>query len=180
MLTRQGDAVGLVTFDARIREQMPAASTPSHLQRVLQTLHATRPGGESSLTEVLHEVARRVPRRGLVLVISDFFDDVSALASALHHLRHQKHELVLFHVLAEEEIEFPYSTATRFHDLEHSDEEFDVDPAAIRREYLARFSEYLRELETKCGQVEADYVRLRTRSNYDDALSDYLASRVSR
>jgi hypothetical protein len=95
-------------------------------------------------------------------------------------LRHQKHELVLFHVLAEEEIEFPYATATRFCDLEDSDEEFDVDPTSIRREYLGRFYEYLRQLETACGQVEADYVRLRTRTKYDDALSDYLVSRMSR
>ena len=179
-MTRQGDAVGLVTFDTRICDYLPPVGTVSHLQRLLETMHARCPGGESSMADVLHEIARRIPRRGLVLVISDFFDDVSSIAIALHHLRRRKHELILFHVLAEEEIHFPFSKVTRFRNLERHADQLDVDPAAIRREYLGQFNGYLCQLESECGQVEADYTRLCTRNNYEDSLMEYLSSRMSR
>ena len=180
LLTRQGDAVGLVSFDSQVRERLPAASKASHLRRLLQTMHNVRPGGESKLAGVLHEIARLIPRRGLVVVVSDFFDDVADVKAALHHLRHRKHELILFHVLADEELHFPYGNATRFRDLEQVADEVDVDPAVIRREYLSQFNDYLQQLEEGCGQVEADYVRMCTQDRYEDSLASYLVSRTGR
>lgn len=180
LLTRQGDAVGLVNFDSQVRERLPPASTASHLRRLLQTLHRVRPGGESRLADVLHETAQLIPRRGLVLVISDFFGDVADITAALHHLRHRKHELVLFHVLADEELHFPYSSMTNFRDLEQVADQVEVDPAAIRREYLSQFNAYLQQLEAGCGQVEAEYERLSTQHRYEDSLANYLANRARR
>ena len=180
LLTQQGDAVGLVNFDAEVRERLPAASTASHLQRLLQSMHKLRPGGESKLAGVMHEMAQQIPRRGLVVVVSDFLDDVPAVIKALHHLKHRTHELVLFHVLADEEIRFPYSSATEFRNLEQIAEQIDLDPETIRREYLSQFNRYLEELELGCGQLEADYVRICTNELYEDCLADYLASRMGR
>jgi uncharacterized protein (DUF58 family) len=180
LLTRQGDAVGLVNFDSRVRDRLPAASKASHLRRLLQAMHQVRPGGESKLAGVLHEIAQLIPRRGLVVVISDFFDNVADITAALHHLRHRKHELVLFHVLAGEELHFPYSSATKFRDLEQVADEIDVDPVSIRREYLRQFNDYLQQLEAGCGQVEADYARLCTRDRYEDSLASFLSSRMGR
>lgn len=180
LLTQQGDAVGLVNFDAKVRESLPAASTASHLQSLLQSMHQTQPGGESKLAVVMHEIARQIPRRGLVVVISDFLDDVPDMIKALHHLKHRKHELVLFHVLADEELHFPYTSATEFRDLEQIAEQIDLDPDAIRREYLSQFNRYLQEFESGCGQLQADYVRICTKESYEDCLADYLASRMGR
>ena len=180
LLTQQGDAVGLVNFDSRIRERLPAANTASHLQRLLQSIHEARPGGESKLAEVLHEIARQLPHRGLVVLISDSFDGVPDITAALHHLRHRKHELILFHVLAHEELQFPYSSATEFRDLEQIADAVDLDPASIRREYLRQLNDYLQQLETGCGQVEADYVRICTKERYLDSLTDYLSRRMAR
>ncbi|MEM1069943.1 MAG: DUF58 domain-containing protein [Planctomycetota bacterium] len=180
LLTRQGDAVGLFTFDSQVRDCLPAAGKASHLRRLLQVMHRTRPGGESKLADVLNEIALQIPRRGLVVVISDFFDDVEDITASLHHLRHRKHELILCHVLADEEISFPYSTATKFRDLEQVVGHLDIDPEAIRREYLSQFSDYLQKLEAACGHVEADYVQLCTKNPYEKSLADYLASRLGR
>lgn len=180
LLTRQGDAVGLVPFDSQVRERLPSAGTASHLRRLLQTMHQTRPGGESKLAGVLHEIAQLIPRRGLVVLISDFLDDVADITEALHHLKYRKHELVLFHVLADEEVHFPYSSVTKFRDLEQVADEVDVDPAAIRREYLSQFGAYLQQLEAGCGHVAADYVRMSTKDPYEDSLANYLARRAGR
>lgn len=180
VLTRQGDAVGLVGFDSQVHYRLPAASTGSHLRRLLQTIHDMHPGGESGLPGVLHEIARQIPRRGLVVVISDFFEDVPAVTEALHHLRHRNHELVLFHVLADEELNFPFPDATTFRDLEQASVQLDVDPQTIRREYLIQFNDYLQQLEAGCGQVAADYVRMDTTHGFEDSLADYLSRRMGR
>ena len=143
-------------------------------------MHQVQPGGESKLAGVLHEIAQLIPRRGLVVVISDFFDDVADITAALHHLKLRKHELILFHVLACEELHFPYSNATKFRDLEQVADALDVDPDGIRREYLSQFNAYLQQLTAGCGQVKADYVQLCTHDRYEDSLADYLASRIKR
>ncbi len=180
LLTRQGDAAGIATFDTKLRSRLPAASTPAHLQRMLQLIHATSPGGESSLADVLHDIAERIPRRGLVFLVSDFFDDVPELIRAFHHLRFRKHQLVIFHVLAEEERTFPFGSSTRFRNLEEMADQLNVDPRTIRGEYLKQFNAFLEELEAGCGQVQADYVRFETNKPFEETLTNYLSSRARR
>lgn len=178
LFIRQGDSAGLLMFDSGIRTFLPALGTVAHLRSLLQALHQSQPQAASDTASVLHEAAERIPRRGLVIVISDFLTDVPLLLKSLHHLRHRLHDVVLFHVLSEEELTFPFSDVTRFCDPEECVDEIDVDPPAIRKAYLQQFHQYLAELEKGCQRIPCDYVRFSTARPFETDLSYYLAKRA--
>jgi uncharacterized protein (DUF58 family) len=173
----QRDAVGLVTFDTTFRALIPPRSAPSHFSVVCQALEQTHPGGETPLSGILHALAERIRRRGLVIVLSDGFDQVDALASALRHLRHRHHEVLFFHILAPEEEEFPFRRAARFRDLERPGQELRVDPLALRAAYLERFQSFCQALKERIRGMDADYHRASTAEPVEQTLLDYLASR---
>jgi hypothetical protein len=106
LLIGQQDAAGLVTFDTQIRKYIPARARTSQVRTILETLEQTEPGGETGLADIFHDIAERIPRRGLVIIFSDLYDDPEALINALHHFRYRRHEVVLFHIVADEEINF--------------------------------------------------------------------------
>jgi uncharacterized protein (DUF58 family) len=180
LMLHQRDAVGLVTHDTRVRQILPPRANVKHLLRVLHTLEQTRPGGETSMAPLWHELAGQLPRRGLVVVLSDCFDQLDALLRALRHFRHQKHEVLLFHVLAPEEIEFPFKKMTQFRNLEVSDHRLLVDPQQLRREYLKNFEAFCHQLRHQAGQAQIDYHLLRTDEPVDRALGVYLTKRQTR
>ncbi|MBN1344883.1 MAG: DUF58 domain-containing protein [Phycisphaerae bacterium] len=179
LMLHQQDAVGLVTFDNAMRRHIPPRSRPSHLRVLLEEMEATQPGGETSLANVLHHVAERIRRRGLVILISDCFDDVDALTSGLHHFRHRKHEVILLHVMAREELKFPFRSWSQFRCLESPSSRVMLDPASLRDEYLRHVTAFLTELKRRCGEMEIDYVQLDTSRPYEDALVRYLAFRAA-
>jgi len=180
LMIHQQDAVGLATFDARLRRYIPPRSRTSHLRAILEELHRTIPGGESSLADIFHDLAERMPRRGLVVIISDLFDDVNEVLRALHHFRYRRHEVLLLHVMAEEELTFPFDRWSVFRNLEREDHRIQLDPLALRSEYLARVRRFVRRLEIGCGQMNVDYVQLSTKNSFEIALAHYLAHRMSR
>jgi uncharacterized protein (DUF58 family) len=108
LMIGQRDAVGLVTFDTDVRTMIPPRSSPGHFSVVCSALERTKPGGEARLSGILHALAERVRRRGLIVIVSDGFDDVEDLSASLRHLRHRRHEVLFFHTLAPEEEEFPF------------------------------------------------------------------------
>jgi uncharacterized protein (DUF58 family) len=173
----QQDAVGLVTFDTRIRSVLPARNRSSQLRLVLEQLHRTRPGDETGLAPVFHDIAERIPRRGMVIVISDLFDQSEPLLQALHHFRYRKHDVMVFHVMAEEELTFPFEQWTEFRSLETAGLEAQLDPQSIRATYLSRVRQFIHAMETSCGQMRIDYIPMNTKIAYDEALADYLARR---
>ncbi len=177
LLIGQQDAVGLVTFDTRPRAYLPARARPSQVRLLLEEMERTRPGGETGLAAVFHDIAERVPRRGLVIILSDLFDDHARLIQALHHFRHRRHEILLLHIMAEEELSFPFQAFTHFRDLENSAQEVGVDPRTIRAGYLERVRVFLREITTECGRMKIDYVPMNTRTPFDRALAEYLTAR---
>ncbi|MGI6496026.1 MAG: DUF58 domain-containing protein [Kiritimatiellia bacterium] len=177
LLVNQQDAVGMALFDCEIRSFFPARARASQMRFLLEELYRAQPGGETSIAPQLHQIAERIPHRGLVIVISDLLDDPDALLNALHHFRHHRHELLLFHVMAEEEIRFPFEDYTAFEDLEAPGELVNVDPRALRANYLDAVKTFLHTIEIGCGQIRAEYVPLNTRIPYDRALADYLARR---
>jgi len=177
LLIGQRDAAGLVTFDTQVRDFIRPASKPSQVRQILQTLHATAPGGETAVSEVLHDVAERIPARGLVILISDLFDDPQKIIEALHHFGYRKHELIVFHLMADEELSFPFKNFSDFQDLEIGEQRIKVDPAAIKAEYLERVRAFVAAIEKGCGQLRADYVPVNTRENYTEVLSSYLSRR---
>jgi uncharacterized protein (DUF58 family) len=176
MLIGQQDAVGMVTFDTKIRSYIPARSRPSQVRTLLEQIDQTTPGNETALADIFHDIAERIPRRGLVIVLSDLFDDTEMLLKALHHFRYRRHEVIVMHVMAEEEIFFPFDFFTEFKDLETL-HHLEVDPKTIRASYLDRVRRFLAEITAGCGEIKADYVPLTTKKPFDRALSDYLARR---
>ena len=180
LMINQQDAVGLATFDTAVRRYIPARSRGSHLRVILQELAGTSPGAESSLAEIFHDLAERVHRRGLIIIISDLFDRIADILNALHHFRYRKHEVLLLHVMAEEELTFPFDRWSVFRDLELSGHQLQLDPLAVKSEYLARVRQFIRRLEIGCGQMDIDYVQLSTKNGFELALAHYLAHRMSR
>ncbi|MEM7603236.1 MAG: DUF58 domain-containing protein [Verrucomicrobiota bacterium] len=177
LLIRQQDAVGLVTFDQVIRRYMRPAAKPSQVRAILEELGATEPGEDTRCADTFHEIAERIPSRGLVIVISDLFDDAEAIKKALHHFRFKNHELVVFHLMAEEEITFPFEKFDDFQCLEVEGRRLNIDPSTIRASYLDRVKAHLKSLELACGQMQADYVPINTKTPVPDALFSYFSQR---
>ena len=120
------------------------------------------PGGETALAPLWHQTAEQLKQRSLVVILSDCFGDTADLLRALQHLRHRRHEVLLFHVLAPEEMEFPFKKWTQFRSLELADDRRLVDPQSLRKEYLANFERFRRELRDACGKTQVDYHLIRT------------------
>jgi len=179
LMIHQQDAVGLVTFDTEIRRYIPPRSRVSHLRVILQQLDATRPGEETALAAIFHDIAERAHRRSFIVIISDLFDELGPLLNALHHFRYRKHEVLLLHVMAEEELSFPFEQWSIFRDLEASGRRIRLDPRAVRAAYLEQVHRFVRRVELGCGQMNIDYVQLSTRQSFDAALAHYLARRKS-
>ncbi len=175
VLHRQ-DSVGLAAFDGEVRALVRPAGNPSHLNDILGVMEGAVPERRSSIGPIFHELAERLKRQGIVIVLSDLFDDVESIAVGLKHLRHRRHEVVLMHVLDPAEVEFPFDEPTLFRGLEDS-ADVSADPAAVRGAYRAEFDRYLRGLRSVCRAAEIDYVPMRTDRSLEATLSEYLASR---
>ena len=180
MMLHQQDAVGLVTFDRNVRRYIPPRARPSHLRILLGELEDTKVGGETEIADVFHQLAERVRRRGLVVVISDLFFETPELLGALRHFRHRKHELIVFHVMSPDELNFPFKNWTEFINLEDDKDRLRFDPQGMRDAYLERVAAFVAELKRGCGDMQADYVQLSTGTPFDYALARYLAKRASR
>jgi len=180
LMVNQQDAAGLVTFDTRIRRYIPARSRVSHLRILLSEVAATEPGHETAVAPIFHDIAERIHRRGLIIVISDLFDNAEEILKALHHFRYRKHEVIVLHVMAEEELTFPFDRWSLFRDLEFDERRVQLDPRSVRAAYLERVGEFIRQIDTGCGQMDIDYVPLSTKRSFDVALAAYLAHRRRR
>ena len=179
MLTGQQDAVGLVTFDSKMREYLPAKSSASQTRRILETLDAAKPGNETDPAPVIDEIAERIPPRGLVIVISDLFTpDVDALLKALHHFHYRKHEIIVLHTMAEEELHFDFDGHVHFDNLEGKDELL-LDVKSVRAGYLEQVNAFLKKIGDGVRKMGADYVPMNTKVPFDRGLVDYLARRRS-
>ena len=179
LVLQQQDSAGLATFDREIRALVRPSSNPSHLKQLLQVMQATPAERKTSAGAIFHELAERFKKRGIVVVLSDLFDDVDAMIAGLKHFRHRRHEVVLFHVLDPAELDFPFRNTTLFRGLEELPEVL-VEPRALRKAYLREFEKYRRRLKKGCRLHRIDYVEMRTDQPLDVALSSYLASRMTR
>jgi uncharacterized protein (DUF58 family) len=179
LVLKQQDAVGLSTFDSQIRAMIRPAGNPSHLEQLLHVMEAAVPGKKTAAGPIFHELAARLTKRGVVIVLSDLFDDVESLAAGLKHFRHRRHDVVLLHVLDPAELEFPFRSPTEFKGLEDFPVK-QVDPAVIRRAYLREINAYRQALEQACRREHIDYFLLRTDQPLDRALTQVLATRQRR
>jgi uncharacterized protein (DUF58 family) len=180
LMLHQLDAVGLVVHDTRIRNLLVPRTHSKHLLQLLHLLEQVRPGGETSLAGVWHDLAGRLKRRGLVIVLSDCFDQLGPLLKALRHFRHKKHEVLLFHILAPEEIEFPFQKWTQFRSLEMAGHKLLVEPRRLRQQYLENFRKFCAELREQARHMQIDYHAMRTVEPVEKALGVYLTGRQGR
>lgn len=181
LMLHQADAVGLITHDTKVRSLISPKANPKHVLQILRTLETTSPGGETSLGNVWNELAgHHLKRRGMVIILSDCFDGIDAMIKALQHLRHRNHEVMLFHVMAPEELEFPYKRLTLFRNMEPNGEKKIIDPRRLREDYLKNLAAFQTELRERAGKLQVDYHLMRTDTPVAQALGVYLNRRMSR
>lgn len=180
ILMSQQDAVGLVTFDNKVREYIPNRTKTTHLHLVLDSLLKTQPGAETSLAGVLQNLAPRLKRRGLLILITDGFDDSAKLLQAIGVLRKQGHEIILFQLWDRDELDFPFSRWARFENLEKTDDFVLLDPNVIRARYLQVLAKFREELVEGLRKHEVDLVPIITDEPLTDAVKKYLALRMRR
>jgi len=179
LVLQQQDSVGLVTFDREIRALVRPSSNPSHLKQLLQVMQETVPERKTATGPIFHDLAERFKKRGIVVILSDLFDDVDSMLAGLKHFRHRRHEVVLFHVLDPAELEFPFRQTTLFRGLEQLPNVL-VEPRSLRKAYLREFDDFVHRVKKGCRAHQIDYVQMRTDQPLDLALSSYLASRMKR
>lgn len=179
LVVHQQDAIGLATFDRQISHLVRPLSTPSHLRQVLHVLEETPASGETSLGPILHDLAERIRKRGLVILLSDLFDDVGSLMLGLKHFRHRRHDVSIMHVIDPAEQDFPFDEPTLFKGLENLPEQM-TDPRALKKGYQREFEAFLREVRHGCTDLKMDYVLLRTDQPLDVALRAFLTRRMLR
>ena len=180
LLLHQRDAIGAITFDTQIRDRLDPSSKPQNFDQLLQILESRKTGHETSLAKVFQQINPMLKRRSLLIILSDCFDNLDQLRAALNQFRHQKHEVILFHIIAPEERDFPFSKPTQFRSLERNGQRVLVDPHRLRQHYLTQFNEFCRSLEQHVGNVGADYHRIVTTEPYQTALGAYLNARSTR
>jgi uncharacterized protein (DUF58 family) len=177
LMTRQRDAVGLTAFDDRVVGMLPASARPGHLRALLVTLDRLTLGRDTDVAKLLHQLAESLSKRGMVVLISDLLDDPDRVIQGLRHFQFHGTDVIVFHVLDEDEIEFPFERATRFEDLETSEEVMAV-PSVVRRHYLEAMGCLIDRYRRELGACGIDYHLLRTSEPLEMALLAYLSSRA--
>lgn len=179
LVLQQQDAVGVTTFDSDVRALVRSSSYGSHFKQICHVLEQTRPSGESRIGPLLHSMAERIRKRGLILILSDLFDDLTEFRLGLKHLRHRRHEVIVMQVVDPAEVDFPFQDPTLFKGLEIPREEM-IDPRSLQRAYREEFAAFLREVRGICRDLHVEHVLLKTDADLGQALSGFLSARASR
>jgi len=177
LLLRQQDAVGCIAFDSAVRAAVPPRSRETHLDSIVRALDASPPRDTSDLFPVLRQVAESTHGRGMVVLVSDLLVEREPLFRGLRMLRQRGHDVLVFHVLDDDELDFPFQGPTQFEGLEIS-AELRCNPRALREGYLQAMSEYLEEIRRGCATNVCDYALLRTSQSLDAALVAFLNHRL--
>lgn len=176
MMLRQRDAVGLVTFDEKIRRYIPPRSRSGHLHVLLNEMAGQAPSEKTDISSALHEMAERIKRRGLVIIMSDLLDDAEKIISGLKHFRYNQHEVIIFHILDPRERDLAFSGDVVFKDME-TGEELTTSPFQIKRDFAQQAKAFSEEISSACRQSNIDYHPIDTSMPFDKALYAFLAKR---
>ena len=177
LLLRQQDAVGLSAFDNAIRSQVPIRSHQNHLHSILGGMLDQPSRRKTDIYDILHRTAGQHTRRGLIVLISDLFADQASLVKGLKLLRHRGHDVMVFHVLDDEELDFTFSGTTKFIGLEESGE-LTCDPKGLRDGYLKAMEKFIHRVKKSCTSQEIDYQTIRTSEHIDAVLLHYMNHRL--
>ena len=176
LMNRQRDAIGLMAFDDRIVSMLPAGARPGHLRNILVMLDRLALGKETNVSKPLHQLCDALTKRGMVVLISDLLDDPAAVIRGLKHFQFRGCDVIVFHVLDRDELEFPFERATRFEDLETTDEVMAV-PGLVRAHYLEAIGGLIDRYRRELGAAGIDYTLLPTSQPLEMALLSYLSTR---
>ena len=176
LLQQQQDAVGLVTFSSRVQKNLPPSSHPNHLKLLLHELEQTEPDEKTDVAAVFPELARQIRRRGMIVLLSDLFLPIETLAESLKQFRLRRHEVIVFHVMHDDELTFPFEDNTLFRGLEDP-VQLHAEPRALRRSYLEAVERFLADVRRTCASAGVDYVLMNTSEALEAVLGGYLAFR---
>ena len=177
LMNRQRDGVGLTAFNDRIVGTLPASARSGHLRSILLTLDRLQIGRETNVSKPLHQLADSLSKRGMVVLISDLLDDAEQVIRGLKHFQFRGTDVIVFHVLDPDELEFPFERATRFEDLE-TEEEVMAVPSVVRSHYLRAMGDFIERYRRELGGAGIDYQLLDTRQPLELALLAYLSTRA--
>jgi len=178
LLLRQHDAVGCIAFDESIRARTPLRSRKTHLKSIVQTLDASEPLNKTDTGSILREIAEVSPRRGMMVIVSDLLGEVETTLRGLRLLRQRGHDVLVLHVMDDDELDFPFDGPTRFEGLELP-AQLNCNPRALREGYLSALDRFLTGLRRGCARNAIDYTLLRTSQPLDAALATFLCRHSS-
>ena len=175
---KQQDSAGLITFDEDVRQVLPPRSSQLHMDAVVKSLHVSKPREKTDILKIMQRVAESMPSRGMVVLFSDLLCDREPLFKGLEMLRHRRHDVMVFHIMDDDELLFPFAGMTRFEGLEMMPQLL-CDPRALRDSYLDVLEEYLTEVRRGCTRIGVEYNLVRTSDYLDAVLSRFLFQRMS-
>jgi uncharacterized protein (DUF58 family) len=178
LLLRQQDSVGAVTFDSDVRQIVPARSQQTHIDALVKAMHVSKPREKTDIEKILRRVTESISGRGLIVIISDLLVDREPLFRGLEMLCHRRHDILIFHVLDDDELTFPFAGTTRFEGMEELPN-LVCDPRSLRDGYIEALEEYLVEVRRGCTRLGIDYQIVRTGEYLDAVLSKFLHHRAA-
>jgi uncharacterized protein (DUF58 family) len=179
LMIHQQDPVGLITFDEKIRQSLPPKSKRTQLGNVLSLLANLKPAGKTDVAKSLIQIAAMLRHRSLVMLFSDLLGDPAPIIQSLHRLRHGGHDVIVFHILDEAEVKFPFDGMVEFEEPESLDK-LQIDASSFRNDYLKEIDKFRELYRRECFQSGIDYVPIDTSMQFDRALTEYLVSRRAR
>ena len=179
LVLKKHDAVGCVTFDEKIRENLPTRSQHTQLNSIIACLENSKPADKTDLNQIFNAAAEMFSRKGVVIVVSDLFGDTEDTLKGLRMLRQRGHDVLLFHVLDDDELDFPFTGSSQFDDLE-SDIQLNCNPKALRDGYLKEINSFLETIKVGCARASIDYALVRTSDSLGAVLAAFLSRRIAR
>jgi uncharacterized protein (DUF58 family) len=178
LLLRQQDAVGLISFDEDVRQVVPSRSQQTHIDALIRAMHVSRPRDKTNVEKIMRRVAEDAPARGMIVLVSDLLVDREPLFRGLQMLKHRRHDVLVLHVMDEDELSFPFAGTTRFEGMEELIHLL-CDPRALRDGYIEALEEYLVEVRRGCARQGIDYMLVNTQEYLDAILSKFLHHRMA-
>ena len=176
LLVKQNDSVGLASFSGHLQKFIPPRSSPQHLTEIWKTLEGIEAEGPTNIPQILHILANSMKKRGLLILLSDLYDHPMEIIRGLSHFRHKKFEVIVFHVMDHDELDFPFKGNFKFHDMETGDIT-ECSARSIRSAYLEEINRFIEFIREGCFRANIDYCLLDTATPVDLALYKYLSHR---
>lgn len=179
LMIHQQDPVGLVTFDTHVRTSLPPRSKRTQLGQILAVLANLKPSGATDVSTCLNQLVSLLRGKSLIMIFSDLLAEPAQVMESLHRLRYRGHEVILFHILDEAEVRFPFDGVIEFHDVE-SPETLTLDARGMKQDYLKSLHEFQEFYRRECAKAQVDYLPMDTSVSFDKALLEYLVLRQKR